>query len=48
MSENIPDEDRPTTGGETLEDDDQGAGIGFDKESNTFEPEEDPDANESK
>ena len=44
MTEGTPDEDRPTTGGEELKDDDQGAGIGFDDEANTFEPEEDPEA----
>lgn len=44
MSESTPDERRPTTGDETLEDDDQGAGIGFDDEPNTFEPEEDSEA----
>ncbi len=48
MSENTPEQDRPATGGEKLEDDDQGAGIGFDDEANTLEPEEEPEATESK
>lgn len=47
MSQSTPDEDRPTTGGEKLKDDDQGAGIGLDDEPNTFEIEEDPEATES-
>lgn len=46
MSESTSDKDRPTTSAEELKDDDQGAGIGFDEESNTFEPEEEPDANQ--
>ncbi len=44
MSEHTPNEDRPSTGGEELKNDDQGAGIGLDDEANTFEPEEEPDA----
>lgn len=48
MSENTSDADRAADGGEELKDDDQGAGIGFDDEPNTFEPEEDPEAAEPK
>lgn len=47
MSQSTPDEERPTTGGEKLKEDDQGAGIGLDDEPNTFELEEDPEATES-
>lgn len=44
MSEDTSDETRPTTSDEKLEDDDQGAGIGFEDKPNTFEPEEDSEA----
>ncbi|MDO5712108.1 MAG: hypothetical protein Q4P32_10275 [Micrococcales bacterium] len=40
MSENTPDENR-NDGAEELKKDDEGAGVGFEDEPNTFEPEED-------
>lgn len=44
MSEETREDVQPGSNEEALERDDEGAGIGFDKEPNTFEPEEDPEA----
>lgn len=48
MSEGTPEDDRPTPSGEELKRDDEGAGVGFEDKPNTLEPEEEPEATDTK